>query len=415
MLLMDQYTSQPVAGDGGTARAGGPSPASGEAVSITCLAHVTLPPEGQFLACGIDTLQLSLQIDWTDSDWEARKAVLEAEKLRAVGTNGSISSDFSYLMFPSGKPPSYRWHLQFPEFHLYLGASESVQGHQTNGLVQLLSKALWSQGLTGVLEQLHVALERWGGRITAMKPSRCDLAADFLLERPLILDEILEERVPSNVAHSHHMRDVKTLETFYHGAKQSPVQLRIYDKKWEVATHRDKVWFHEIWGPTTDREVWRVEYQMRREILRQLRIDTIEELQRQLAGLWRYLTHDWFSLRRADNAHTTRRTINPWWRTVVETAERFGPGCEVRRVFTGEPADSRWYVTHIAGCLAGFAASEGLSEFDESVTLLMERVQRYWKSRGFSTAVHAKLLKLGVGVEPEVALAPPSADRLNAA
>jgi hypothetical protein len=54
------------------------------------------------------------------------------------------------------------------------------------------------------------------------------------------------------------------------------------------------LWAANGWGGD---KAWRVEYQCRRDLLRELCIETIEELDANLAGTWGYLSRSWFRLK----------------------------------------------------------------------------------------------------------------------
>jgi hypothetical protein len=56
---------------------------------------------------------------------------------------------------------------------------------------------------------------------------------------------------------------------------------RLYDKVIEIETKSKKTWMYGIWkmeGPPKNGRVIRVEFQLRREVLRQLAIDTVWQL-----------------------------------------------------------------------------------------------------------------------------------------
>lgn len=298
-----------------------------------------------------------------------------------------------YVIHPSGKPPSFAWHLEWPDFHLFLGKSPTPKGKNPNGLVAFNSRALWSLGVPGVVQLVAAVITDLGRVVHGWKPSRVDLASDFLLPVDLRFESLRAMRVPSHMKHSAHL-DGDQLETFYHGEKSSPIQLRIYNKGEEILKGRTKFWFLQVWNLTSGKHVWRVEFQVRRQALRQLKFETLDDLEQKLGGLWEYLT-SWFSLRLPDNRNSTRRTVHPWWQAVAACAEKFGPAATVERSFEGEPADSSWYVSHCAGCLASFAACEGLNNLNDSAALMMARIQNYWRSRQFRDAVTMKSIRLG--------------------
>ncbi len=368
--------------------------AEGEALSVTRLAHFSVGNECRYLASGIDSLDLGISVLW-GSDWDLLSDKLDREKERATGSPGIPFLDGRCLILPSGKPPNFRWRLQWPEFHLFLGKSAIPHRKTPNGYVSINSRALWELTVPGVVELVSREIETLGGQIIGIKPSRCDLAADFFVPSDLSLDFLTFHRVPSHVEHTHHMRG-DALETFYHGGKSSPTRLRIYSKGLEIAKAGDKWWFLQVWNVASEQHVWRVEFQLRRPTLKAFGIHTMNDLYANLGGLWRYLTGDWFSLRLNDNGNTTRCTTHPWWELVQACAEKFGQVETVQRKFEGEPADSSWYVSHCAGCLASFAACEGIEDFETAIALLLARMENYWHSRDFESAVVKRSIPLGV-------------------
>jgi hypothetical protein len=345
------------------------------------------------LASGLDSLDLGVSIAWGPS-WDKLTEKLDTEKSRASGTKGIPFGSDSCLILPAGKGENFRWHLRVPEYHLFLGKSSRPQGTTPNAFVSINSRALWELSAERVVELLTARIRELGGNVIAVKPNRCDLASDFVLPCNLTLDFLLRHRVPSHRHHSHHMRG-DALETFYQGGPRSKTKLRIYDKGLEIVTGGEKWWFLQVWNVATIERVWRVEYQVRRSILKKFGIHTLDDLKANTAGLWQYLTEKWFSLRLDNNGNTTRCTVHPWWQMVQDCAERFGQFRPLEK-FEGEPADSSWYVKHCAGCLASFAAREGIGDFETASVLLAARMESYWKSRDFPRAVLARSIPLGV-------------------
>jgi len=348
----------------------------------------------QFLACGIDTLDLGVSVDWGPL-WHRLHAELASEKEQASGKKGGVlSADGQSLTLASGKPPNYRYHRQFPEFHFYIGISREPHGKTPNVYVSINSQTLWESPLAVTVALIRERIEALGGRLLEIKPSRFDLAADFRIPAGLSLDFLLAHRVPQDGKHSHNMEGV-ALQTFYHGAKKSPIQLRIYDKGLEIQQGVTKPWFLSVWNLLSPDQVWRAEFQLRRKALHEFQINSLDDLNAKVGGVWQYLTDKWFSLRLPDDSNTTRRTVHPWWQSVQACADRFGPALSLRRDFEGEPADSSWYVQQGAAFLKSFAALEGLEDFDEAGTLYFARMRNYWRPKGFTEAVIAQAIRLG--------------------
>lgn len=387
-------------GEGGPATAGCPSPAADEALSVTRLAPFTNQVDWKPLACGIDSLDVGLDVSW-GSHWGRLFSLLDDAKEKASGTDGVLSADGRFLILPSGKPPNYRWHLQWPDFHLFIGRSQHPQRSTPNVYASINAKALWTSTVLCAVESVVEELRHLDDQceISRIKPSRCDLAADFLLPASLPLETLLAYRVPRHVKHSHNMTG-EALETFYQGAKSSPIQLRIYHKSLEVAQGGTKYWLYDIWKVKPGSNVWRVEFQLRRPFLNELGVNSVDELLAQAGGIWRYLTSDWFSLRLSDDSNVTRRTVLPAWATVQGCAEKFGPATEIERKVPDGLASVDWYISHIAGCLVGFGARQRLAEFESAVSALIEHLRKYWGSRDYSTQYSVKSIQLGLTACP---------------
>lgn len=98
---------------------------------------------------------------------------------------------------------------------------------------------------------------------------------------------------------------------------------RIYNKSLEIK-QSGKQWFEHIWrenGSSLTKDIWRVEFQLRRKILKEFDINTVEHLWSKLDRVWAYLTQDWLQLKQdyGDN-NVSRRKVKRKWE-IVQKAE----------------------------------------------------------------------------------------------
>ncbi len=386
-------------GEGGPASAGGPSPAAEEALSVTRLAPFTNQVDWKPLACGVDSLDVGLEVAW-DETWPQRSKWLDDAKERAAGSPGIPSPCGRFLILPSGKPPNYRWHLQWPDFHLFIGRSQSPRSNTPNVYASINSQALWMSSAAAAVPAVVQEIIRLGGSLHRVKLSRCDLSADFLIPGEVPLQLLLDCRVPRQVKHSHNMTG-DNLETFYQGAKNSPIQLRIYDKALEIAHGGTKYWFYDIWKVAPGADVWRVEFQLRRQYLKQSGVNTVPDLMARAGGMWQYLTKDWFSLRLNDDSNTSRRTIHPGWVSVQACADKFGPELAVVRDRSQQLASAEWYVNHCAGCLVGFGARQRLADFESAAAALVAKMRGRFTVDDYRQQYTVKSIQLGHSASPE--------------
>jgi hypothetical protein len=75
------------------------------------------------------------------------------------------------------------------------------------------------------------------------------------------------------------------VQTIQYG--KGDVVLRIYNKVIEIEEHSDKVWLFQFWGVSAD--VWRIEWQIRKDVLKRFSIRTFEDLFSGYGDALRYL------------------------------------------------------------------------------------------------------------------------------
>ena len=349
----------------------------------------------QFLLCGIDTLDLGLFVVW-DTTWDKTKAYLAERKDEAQGTpNLLCKTDIGreFLFLPGGKAPNYRYHLHFPEYHVYVAISDQF-GRSPNVYVSINAETLWHLNFADILGLIKIDLGFLGGTVERIQPSRCDLCADFKISLPPDLTFIQQHRV----SRSHKNRpwlDGDVLETYICGSPKSPVQIRIYDKSKEIQK-TNKQWFLPLWGVDSAEGVWRVEFQLRRTLLHQYRINTLDDLWQKIGAMWEYLTNEWFSLRIPDDEKTERRTVHPWWLAVQECRERFGDLSDTRRTFTTDTVEPiQQTLAHICGRLVSIAAQEGIKDRMKAICHLSELIYARMDDEKFKSEYKKKSIKLG--------------------
>jgi hypothetical protein len=149
--------------------------------------------------------------------------------------------------------------------------------------------------------------------------------------------------------------------------------------------------------------VWRVEFQLRRTALREYGVHTVPDLLRGLAGVWRDLTGNWFSLRLREDQNTSRRTVHPWWQAVQACAEKLGPMVEMKRkLLPGNLAGADLYLARGKSALLGYAACLGLGVFDQALWDFSDAVRAAWEAEDFDTAYAERVVRLGGPLESEI-------------
>ncbi len=396
--------------DGGRSAGGCPRPEAGAAdgssrmaVSVTRHAEITGTSEEvapRILACNVDGLDLALDVIW-GANWPKLADDLEAAKIGAAGTKGVVWRSTSLgpcLALPAGKRPIYRYHLKVTSLHLWLSRQAKPMEKTPNVLVSFGSDGLWHRGVAESVASVGQLIEELGGTVRRNKASRVDLCADLLVQEGLS-EGFLRSHYVGQARHITTHGGVHSLATFYVGSGK-PIQCRIYDKTREIRESSGKYWLFEVWGVDESAEVWRVEFQLRRNALRQYGILEVECLYDLAGGIWRDLTENWMALRVPGGENVSRRKVHPLWALVQSCADRFGPAIEIRRDFDWRSrASAKWYRSHIAGCFLGYAVLLGLRDLQAGVVQLARDVGAHWRGRDFDEAFVVKSVQLGLPVE----------------
>src|SRR4029077_993416 len=126
--------------------------------------------------------------------------------------------------------------------------------------------------------------------------SRVDIYADFQGWVPVSEDyHRFVTRSRRNTSHIAVHHDGRRFTGFTFG--RDAMVARLYDKSLEIA-HSGKRWMHEVWGAGLDvsAPVWRLEFQLRRDILGECSLTSPEGVLDVWPNLWAYATQ-WLSLR----------------------------------------------------------------------------------------------------------------------
>jgi hypothetical protein len=145
--------------------------------------------------------------------------------------------------------------------------------------------------------------------------SRVDLNVDIAIPKEVWLDDPRRYAVCRSGDRNPFFRwDDMTGIQF--GQKQ--IKARLYDKPREIKKSK-KIWMYDIWGISYVPEhlmVIRVEFEMLRETLKELGMETIWNVLDKKQHMWAYCTRDWLRFEDRPGLHHTQRSVLPWWEAV---------------------------------------------------------------------------------------------------
>jgi hypothetical protein len=329
--------------------------------------------------------------------------------------------------------PSCRWVLIFHGFVVKLSPYEA-KGVNPNFGLEIGAEVCMTEGAICAARRIVAALDALGvEQVAGLKPSRVDLCVDCPgLSVAWIWDVLDSGRLVGggrsgqiNPRFHWSGKGEKVWESVNFGSRRGKgVFLRIYEKRHEVISKKledcpkYELLYRDRWhGELPERfAAARVEFELHRDVLKQLGVDTLDDLEARVGGVAGYLTTKW--VRVHDNPPDRRNghyegSIDPVWRAVQAAFRRaFDDSEPVRR----EPVKpSRGVYARVKqglGCLAG-AALIAKGETDEPFGLasLMEYILQVIRDPGIGAAQTLKdaaYRLLGQGIEvPRAALGPP--------
>jgi hypothetical protein len=239
-----------------------------------------------------------------------------------------------------------------------------------------MSCYLWRSGWQNAMKAAIEWVKTWA-EVTNVVISRCDLAADFECKLPVFSPDFRELVTRARKKDTHLERYNDGLKLTGYSVGSPMLMCRIYDKLHELK-RSDKAWFKELWlknGWKEDSPVMRVEFQIRRTLLRGMQVNTPTDLEAQVADLFKYTSTDWLTIRNEQSdTHRTRWPINSLWLAVQSATEQFGQLTGVSRLGQMRPRYNH-LKAQMRGSLVSLVAisSESLNASDNKVAIAQVR------------------------------------------
>lgn len=269
------------------------------------------------LLSGIDSLSLTIQIEWQNSDFftlldKAKSVAKEYETDCPLFSD--TDQDLSFMVRPHGSS-GYTWLIQGKEYALSIGNWITPKSRPSIKL-EIRSETLWRFTPNDALQRILAFLENQGAKIVAVKPSRIDLCMDILLPSVLWNLSLMDTAVTRSVFRAPYF-ERQTLTGLQFG--KGEIAARLYDKVLEIQRKSKKFWFYDLWKLDAVPEgfrVIRVEFQMRRGVLKDLGLDTIASTFPTLENAWAYASQKWLTFQDYPERQYQNRPVSSWWMTV---------------------------------------------------------------------------------------------------
>lgn len=236
--------------------------------------------------------------------------------------------------------------------------------------VQLKSELLNCFGVYNAINQLRGLLKELIEETTEELISRADLFVDFVTNADL-----------GSIRRTQWVCRAKKTGDYWSGkeftglsiGQGGQISARLYNKTLEIeSSYKDffkPLWIKNEWDQK--QTVWRLEFQLRREVLNQFSISKLIELTECSNDVWRYCTNDWLRLVDEEEAkNRTRLETHPLWNEIQQV--KFGPGNYTgitRNVSRSRKANMKAICLNGLGYITGYAAEKGHVTVDNKVML----------------------------------------------
>ena len=347
--------------------------AAGAPPSITAPANSIRP-----LRHGVDSLYLSYPggIDPELAVWlQQCKQKAQTSNERVVAMAGIGIGDHQFMVLPRGRG-RFAFVLEDNWFSIQL--SNASAGVMPLASVQIRSEYLTAVGPDEAVATITKLVDGMGEVTGPPKISRIDLFADFCTGHDLASLPGSHWVKRSKKRSIHEESDQVTGISFGSG---NEVSARLYDKTLEIQKsgkdYMRPLWASEGWDAKA--QVWRMEFQIRREGLPQQMLGPAGEVFGACGKLWQYLCGDWLRLAIPSASDDTRSRwpTHPLWEDLSRIWAIDPEAPPLTRVPKARlPSDDQLFRNGISG-LSSFMAREGITDLSEGMGEFLHALEAY--------------------------------------
>jgi hypothetical protein len=261
--------------------------------------------------------------------------------------------------------------------HYNLAISSEKARRLPLALVQISSDLIHSRGIEAIDEELWPMMLALSHDVDDPRISRVDLYVDFIPSWDLT--EIHDEQWITSAKRIDRYRLDGQVSGW--GFGKGLITARLYDKTREIQVskkfHLEQAWHSAGWEP--GQTVWRLEFQFRREFLKQFGIHHISQLLDQSGMLWRYASHDWLKLAVPNETDSNRSrwpTLATWAQLSNIDWGDASPPTRARVPQERLPSDETLFSRGLWP-LTSFMAREGILDLQEALDAFLRKATRY--------------------------------------
>jgi hypothetical protein len=328
------------------------------------------------LLTGHDTIECAYYLaPGSNCTLDYERLAVEKESLRTAKVRHPKAIQLGseeFLLMAHGTGSGYPFLIENDSFSVQFG-----EFNKPNFFVTYRSYALWQFGAA----KLHQRFVDWGASMgmTVFQDERLS-RVDFTFDYQIDAIDFDEDSFVSQAIKDNQHRKNRKVQTFRFG--EGELVLRIYNKVDEIQESSAKTWFFNLWG--CEENVWRIEWQVRKEWLRRFGISTFTDLAERQGDLLRILVNDHTTLRiQTEDSNRSRWPIHPLWHDLQDQVDQmpgFGIVRELDRGALLKERETRITIS-VYGYLKRLAAIQGIRlntaevGFEESLKHLVRKLE----------------------------------------
>ena len=247
--------------------------------------------------------------------------------------------------------------------------------------VKVSAEYLAYRGPRAVHEELLALLPELGDLTGTNMVSRIDLAADF--GACVVMDSWHRSAWVTRAEAINNYAKALIFTGWAIGAGGA-ISCRLYNKTEEIVVS-GKAWAVNLWLPGGWRpgeDVWRLEFQFKRDFLNERGLSSIESVLDNLNGLWSYATTEWLRLTVPNDTDSKRSrwpTHDLW--VALASVDWEGPeATPLEKCSNARSPSELRLITLVLGALTSFMAMHGIDDRNEGIDQLVGKLYEHFST-----------------------------------
>lgn len=328
---------------------------------------------------GIDTIELNIEVqNYSEcfSNFLTELNIMKKEAQEQYKENIIKLEDITFVVKPKGQG-FYSYKLECEDFHICF-MNKKIE-NTAPIRVRFISSFLWQYNY----KKAYELFEKWFTNtfqvnIYKIQISRLDICCDTdeICFKPNDSKKIVTRARKKEIMNVDSENYQGKMFSGFTIAKGSPLMCRIYNKSLEIKKS-NKIWFEDIWKEFGWKggEVWRIEFQARRKILKEFKLETINDINEKIEGLWVYYTKCWCTMRKPNkDINMSRWKIATKWKKIQEI--NFNYDIEPLSREKIKRGDEETLLNLCLGTMTSLSAIKGYSNLEDTYSYLVKKMEK---------------------------------------